>query len=92
MIFITAARPYINIICRKVGPDWKHLARELNVDNNDIKKISKSNSDDIDQQCADMLDQYCKLKGAEFTKLALVKALFSSGLRSVAESILESEI
>ena len=92
MTFLIAARPYINIIYRKVGPDWKHLARVLNVDYAEIKKISLTNTHDIDQQCADMLDQFYKSKGSDFTKLLLVEALFSSDLRSVAESILDSEI
>lgn len=87
--FITAARPYINIIYRKIGTDWKTLARELNVENTDIKKISQTNQGDIDQQCADMLNQYYDSNGTNFTKLMLVKALFSCGLRSVAEIILE---
>ncbi|EDV20065.1 uncharacterized protein TRIADDRAFT_61412 [Trichoplax adhaerens] len=85
------ASSYINIISKKVGPDWKNLARELDFTNTNIKKISQDNSNDTDQQCVDMLDSHCKLMGETFTKLALVKALFACGLRSVAETILNRD-
>ncbi|EDV19071.1 hypothetical protein TrispH2_011791 [Trichoplax sp. H2] len=85
------ASSYINIISKKVGPDWKKLARELDFTNSAIKKISQNNSNDTDQQCVDMLDSHCKLKGKTFTKLALVEALFACGLRSVAETILNRD-
>lgn len=72
-------------ICSGIGTNWKDLARILGFDNSKINTISANSPYDINQQCAEMLDSYLRDKGSDFTKLVLVKALITSGLRLIAE-------
>ncbi|EDV18741.1 uncharacterized protein TRIADDRAFT_62784, partial [Trichoplax adhaerens] len=72
-------------IAKDIGTEWKTLARAFKIGQRDINKIIAENNGSVDDQCAQMLSMYASRKGRSYTKRALVKALFKSGLRSVAE-------
>ncbi|EDV18902.1 uncharacterized protein TRIADDRAFT_62634 [Trichoplax adhaerens] len=81
----SSAKKYNSKIAKDIGTKWKTLAREFGIDQGDIDKIIAEKNGSVDDQCAQMLSMYASRKGRSYTKKALVKALFKSGLRSVAE-------
>ncbi|RDD36253.1 hypothetical protein TrispH2_011687 [Trichoplax sp. H2] len=82
---IMSSEKYNSKIVKDIGMEWKTLAREFGIDQGDIDKIIAEKIGSVNDQCAQMLSMYERRKGRSYTKRALVKALFKSGLRSVAE-------
>ena len=59
------------------GSNILHNQTSINIIENDQKTTN--------EQCCEMLSEYSRDKGKEFTKIKLVQALYAVGLRSVAE-------
>lgn len=74
-------------VINQIGTNWLELARELGIDEEQIKKIEYENLRSINTQCARMF-LYQINSGKNFTKLRLIEALFAAELGSVADSYL----
>ena len=85
LIFI-AAQPYFNDIYQLIGVHWKELARKLGFEQTAIDTIFSIDPRNANEQCSNMLNFHQLKSGNSFTKLQLVKALISAGLREVAET------
>ena len=69
----------------EIGTNWKRVARQLHIEQGKIDKIIDNNPNNVDDQCAQMLNSHIRSNGSDFTRLKLVNALLAAGLFYIAE-------